>query len=189
MKQINNSFKECYFLTEQGEIYNNITGKYIKPDKSHRFRLMTTDNSYKKIALKPLYKIVYNKNYCKDDIENLDNEVWKPIDKDHLYYVSNKGRVKSYQGYKAMILKPTVTKGGYERLDIIEEGQRQSKLVHRLVAAAFLLPPDNIDMQLHHKDGKTNSNASSNLEWLTPAEHREKHKKMEQERNKNGKKN
>jgi hypothetical protein len=190
LKQINNGYAEKYYLTEDGLIYNDETGKYTKPDSSHRFKLQRTDKSYKKIALKPLYKLVYNKQFCIDKITDLDEEQWKEIaHTDQLYYISNKGRVKSLQGYNAIILKATSTKAGYERLDIIEDGQRQSKLVHRLVAAAFLPPPDNIDMQLHHKDGKTNSNAASNLEWLTPAEHREKHKKMEQERNKNGKKN
>lgn len=47
-------------------------------------------------------------------------------------------------------------------------------------------PPENIDMQLHHKNGKKRCNASDNLVWLTPAQHSEEHRKMA-ERLANGK--
>lgn len=51
--------------------------------------------------------MVYNKEFCIDNIENLKDEEWKPIiETDGLYFVSNKGRIKSYHDYKAKILKP-----------------------------------------------------------------------------------
>ena len=46
-----------------------------------------------------------------------------------------------------------------------------SKLIHRLVAAAFLPLPDNIDYQLHHKDFNSLNNSADNLEWLSVSEH------------------
>ena len=73
--------------------------------------------------LKTLYKLVYNEIYCFDDIENLSGEQWKLIDNTNgIYYISNKGRVKSKAGYKARLLKPSITSHGYYRLDIMIDG-------------------------------------------------------------------
>ena len=174
--QVNNGFRECYYLKEDGTIYDAAAGKLIKPDNRHLFYLRREDNSKKKIALSTLYKAVYNKKYCKDIVKDMPEEEWKEIDDtEGLYKVSNKGRIKSLQGYEAVILKPYNNKSGYARVDIIVEGKRQSKLVHRLVAAAFLEPPQKIDMQLHHKDFIKTNNAADNLCWMTPASHAAKH--------------
>lgn len=175
MQQINNGFKEYYYLTEDGIIYDDAAGKQIKPDQHHLFCLRTVDNRAKKIALSTLYKLVYNKKYCIDNIESLDQEIWKDIDSDGLYKISNKGRVKSLKGYKAILLNPYFNKGGYLRVDIIENGKRSSKLVHRLVAAAFLEAPEHIDYQLHHIDFNKKNSAAENLQWLSAADHAKKH--------------
>lgn len=85
------------------------------------------------------------------------------------------------QGYNAIILKPfqNNNNSGYQRIDIIVDGYRQSKLIHRLVADAFIQKPESIEMQLHHKDLNKRNNAVENLEWLTPAAHRKIHNKGE----------
>lgn len=176
MKQINNGYEEYYYLLEDGTIYNADTDKLLKPDSKHLYKLKAKDKSYKKVSIRTLYKTLYNRPFSKDEIKNLDNEQWKEITgTDGYYYVSNKGRVKSLQGYEAIILKPYSNQHGYERVDIIEEGQRQSKLVHRLVAAAWLPAPQNIDYQLHHKDFNKSNNAADNLEFLSAAAHAKKH--------------
>ena len=111
------------------------------------------NNDRKKVSLKTLYRLVYNKPYSKDNIEDLNNEEWKEIqDTNKIYYISNKGRVKSLHGYETLILKPFCNQGGYARVDIVEDGKRVTRLVHRLVASAFLSPPKKLDMHLHHKD-------------------------------------
>lgn len=169
-------FKNCYYLCENGTIYNSETGKIIKPDKRHNFYLYTEAGTKKYISQMKLYRQLYNKEYCIDDTENLEGEQWKEVtDTKGKYFVSNKGRIKSLQYYKAMILKPYINQGGYLRVDIDIEGSRRSVLVHRLVAAAFLPLPERIDLQLHHKDLNKNNNAADNLEWLTAADHRKKH--------------
>jgi hypothetical protein len=60
----------------------------------------------------------------------------------------------------------------------MQDGTRQSKLVHRLVAAAFLPFPKSLDMQLHHKDFNKHNNAASNLEWLAATAHKKIHQEQ-----------
>lgn len=176
MIQLNNGYAACYYLLEDGRIYNADSKKYIDPDRKHQYKLKTEEGKYKYIALKSLYKLLHNKPYCDDSIESLEGEQWKEIEEtDGLYYISNKGRVKSYQGYKAILLKPYMANGGYGRVDIVQCGKRISKLVHRLTAAAFLPLPESIDHQLHHKDFNKDNNAADNLEWLSCQDHSKKH--------------
>ena len=85
------------------------------------------------------------------------------------------GRIKSLRNYDAIILKPYSNQHGYLRVDIIQDGKRQSKLVHKLTAAAWLPMPAQIDYQLHHKDFDKKNNAAANLEYLSAAEHAKKH--------------
>ena len=181
MQQINNNFAACYYLTEEGKVFNSSTNKYIKADNRHSFKLKTLDGNYKRISLRELYKLIYNKWFCIDNIENLENEVWKPVERtDDIYWISDKGRCKSLANYEAIILKPRFV-NGYERVSIMQEGSRSDKLISRLVAAAFLLPPAAIDMQLHHRNGIKTDNRKENLVWLTPVQHRAEHKKMNEE--------
>lgn len=185
MKQLNNGYASCYYLTREGQIYNSSTKKYLKADSKHSFRLKTEEEKYKRVTLRELYKLVYDEWYCKDTIENLENEEWKEVeDTNKLYWISSKGRIKSYAAYEAILLKPTITANGYCRVDISYQGQRQSKLVHRLVAAAFLMPPKSIEEALHHKDYNKLNNAADNLQWLNPREHAKIHQeRREQEKN------
>lgn len=181
MKQINNGFDERYYLTRSGEVYDNTRDTYKKADKQHVFKLRTVEGKYKKISLRPLYKLVYDEIYVIDNTEDLEGEEWKAIDRtDNIYWISDKGRVKSYASYEAKILKPYIN-NGYKRVDIYQDGSRSTKLVSRLVAAAFLLPPKDIDMQLHHKNRNKKDNRKENLMWLTAAEHREIHRKLNKE--------
>ena len=178
MKQINNGFAEYYYLSEDGLVFNSQTDGTIKPNKKHLYNLRDQEGHFKQITQRSLYKLVYKKNFCIDEIQNLDNEQWKEIhDTDQLYFVSNKGRIKSYKAYKAIVLKPYINQSNYDRVDIIQSGKRRSVLVHRLVAEAFLPLPDRLDMQLHHKDFDKHNNAADNLEWLTAAAHSKIHSK------------
>jgi hypothetical protein len=179
MKQILNDFDDCYWLTEEGKIYNKLEDSFIKIDNRHSFSLKSIEGKYKRLTLKALYRLVYNKEYCLDNILNLEGEEWKAIENtNNLYWISNKGRCKSYKYYEARILKPNIL-NGYGRVDIImSDGSRSSKLISRLVASAFLVLPASIDMELHHIDGNKLNNDASNLVWLTKAEHTKIHKKM-----------
>lgn len=176
MIQINNGYKDYYYLQENGAIYDAAAGKILEPNDKHLYRLKQEDNTYKKVSIRTLYKALYNKPFSKDSIEDLEGEEWKEITgTDGYYLVSNMGRIKSLQNYNAIILKPYSNQNGYLRVDIIESGRRLSKLVHKLTAAAWLPMPPQMDYQLHHKDFDKRNNAAANLEYLSAADHIKKH--------------
>ena len=180
MIQINNGFESCYYLSEDGSIVDINKNQIIKPNKRHLFFLKTNDGRKKYIAQRTLYRIVYCKRFCIDKIQNLNNEIWKEIeDTNGLYYVSNMGRVKSLQGYNAILLKKYTNQSDYDRVEIVYSNQRRSVLVHRLVAQAFLPIPKKLDMQLHHKDFNKHNNRADNLIWLSQIEHSQVHKQKE----------
>lgn len=93
-------------------------------------------------------------------------ERWRPVRGcEGLYEVSNLGRVRTVP----QILKSyPAKKGGHHQINL---GARRRTYVHRLVAEAFLDPPDVPERRwVNHKDGNPSNNALSNLEWSTPGE-------------------
>jgi hypothetical protein len=73
------------------------------------------------------------------------------------------------------ILKPSINKKGYEVVYPSSngtEGYKTSVMVHRLVAEAFILNPDN-KPQVNHKDTDKRNNNVDNLEWVTNLENHE----------------
>lgn len=172
MIQIGNGFAEYYYLMNDGNVYNNKTNNIIKPNKRHLFFLNNEQNKKKYVAQRTLYRIVLCQRYCIDEIQDLKDEQWKEItDTNGIYYVSSRGRIKSLQGYHAKILKPYTNQSDYERVEVVYSDKRRSVLVHRLVAQAFLPNPEDINMQLHHKDFDKHNNNAENLIWLSPTEH------------------
>ena len=104
-------------------------------------------------------------------------EVWKPIKGyEGFYEISNYGRVKRLKFVnmyvckeKVKVIKPQKRKNGYLQV-ILHNGQDCSeKLVHRLVAEAFLSREDGKDF-VNHKDGNKANNNVENLEWCTRSE-------------------
>ena len=181
MKQINGIYSKNYYLTQNGQIYDTQKECYLSTYSHHSYRLKTTNGQIKSISLKQLYREIYNKQFCIDNIENLQNEEWKEIEGTRgIYYVSNLGRVKSYHAYESIILRTNRNKGGYDRVDINIDGIRQTKLVHLLVAYAFLPMPEKPFMEIHHKDLNKNNNNMNNLQWLSKLDHIKLHKEIKQ---------
>lgn len=94
-------------------------------------------------------------------------EEWRPIKGyEGLYEASNMGRVKSLHFGKEIILKQSEWSSGYMKANLSKDGTTNLKLVHRLVAIAFIKNPNNYEF-VNHKDGNKKNNAVDNLEWCT----------------------
>lgn len=188
-------FPNYLYLTEDGRIYNQRTRRYRKPYTDNCFKLKLENGKYKTISLKNLYWNIYNKVFCIDNIQDLQNEQWKPIEGTNEYFVSNKGRIKSYKGYKAIILQSWKNKetNGYLVVKMNINGITKNYYIHRLVAAAFVDKPEGYkeeQLDVHHKSISSQNNRfnnnSDNLIWLTKQQHKAIHgqynKKLEQKK-------
>lgn len=102
-----------------------------------------------------------NTNICIDDIENLNGEEWKQIDFN--YFVSNRGRVKSFVKWKSLILKQRENTNGYLRVELYGK----KILTHKLVAKYFLDKPTEEQTEIHHIDLNSQNNNADNLIYLT----------------------
>jgi hypothetical protein len=91
-------------------------------------------------------------------------EEWKNIKGyEGLYQVSNLGRIRNKNNN---IKVNNLYKNGYLYVDLYKYGKRKRKLVHRLVAQAFIKNVNDYP-QINHIDGNKKNNNAENLEWCT----------------------
>lgn len=88
---------------------------------------------------------------------------WKVIKDFEDYKVSNTGQVFSIKRNK---LLKTYEKKGYYGVWLYQNKKRCFRLVHRLVATAFIPNIENLP-QINHKDENSKNNNVENLEWCT----------------------
>ena len=96
------------------------------------------------------------------NINNDPQETWKRIDDTH-YFVSNTGKVMNSKRGKELANRNVAH--GYQGVTL---GVGNQRLVHRLVAKAFVANDSGLPHVNHIDEDKANNNAS-NLEWCTPA--------------------
>lgn len=97
------------------------------------------------------------------------DEIWKPIP-DTDYAVSNTGKVASMKWNRWRVLKPATNRHGYLQVVLCHGGAMTTRLVHTLIANAFLGEKPTPEAEVNHKNGARADNISENLEWLTPSE-------------------
>lgn len=127
-----------------------------------------------------------NNNYNEKGVFNYDNyiseisyegERWRPFGGN--YFVSDHGRVYSLR--RGKMLKPALhesTKGSnrfYYRVQLWSDGKYENYYVHRLVATLFIQNLTEDRREVHHINADTLDNRASNLQWVSPAEHRKLH--------------
>lgn len=104
------------------------------------------------------------------------DEIWKDVPGyEGLYQVSNLGRVKGLPRYVSndkgqILLKERILKGhkitkGYIQVELPSKDKRVLKLIHVLVAEAFIPNPNNYP-QVNHINGLKDDNRAENLEWV-----------------------
>jgi hypothetical protein len=108
-----------------------------------------------------------------------EKELWLPVlGWEGIYEVSNIGNVRTVARYvgnfpiygRILSKRSNDKRSGYEEIMLRFAGRkRMNKKVHRLVAEAFLLNPNNLP-QVNHIDFNVKNNSVSNLEWCTAKE-------------------
>lgn len=94
----------------------------------------------------------------------LNTEIWKTVAEFPNYEVSNLGRVRNKLTLK--ILSTFDLPKGYEVVSFHEGRISYKRLVHRVVAEAFLEKPEGCDV-VNHLDFNRKNNKADNLEWTT----------------------
>ena len=118
-------------------------------------------------------------NCAKKECEDIGiQEIWRDIyGYEGLYQASNLGNVKSLNRiitfitgrkvlYKTKIKVQRYDFWGYKTVSLCRDGEKKLHKVHRLVAKAFILNPNNLPY-VNHKDLIKDNNNILNLEWIT----------------------
>ena len=85
------------------------------------------------------------------------------------YLVSSDGYVISRKRAHHRKMIGGATAAGYPQVTLRSNGVQVQRLVHRLVAEAFLANPSKLPA-VNHIDGDKTNNAVQNLEWVTASE-------------------
>lgn len=90
---------------------------------------------------------------------------WKTINGFEDYEISDDGRVRN--GTTGRVLRTTYRNMRGETVGLRKNGRTYFKLIHRLVAEAFIEESDRDGSLVTHKDNDINNNVVDNLEYST----------------------
>ena len=96
---------------------------------------------------------------------SLPDERWKPIKGFPRYYISSFGRIWSDKQNRRYLSSHT-DNCGYHHVRLYNNANQYTRLVHRLVAEAFVDNPNGYK-EVNHIDEDKNNNRADNLEWCT----------------------
>lgn len=184
----NDDYKHRYKVSSLGKIWSITSKIYLKTSISggHEIISINKNKTNSKIQLRVdeivakaflgesnLYlehidgdiknNSVINLRYIEivDFLKNKYGNEWKKIKDFDNYFVSNIGEI--WSSLTKNILNNQLN-GGYLRVFIGKQ-----KLIHKLVAEAFIENPKNHSI-INHKDGNKTNNHFSNLEWISFSE-------------------
>ena len=164
----------------EGKLRDKIHNKWNDSEICYIKQMIDAGHSTAEIAIElkrhesSIRKKVKELYGCMPIVDNLDGEEWRVIYND--YEISNYGRLRRTGQRK--FLKGSV-KEGYVRISIRTKDGDQSKLVHRLVAEAFIPNPDNKEI-VDHIDGNRSNNHVNNLRWVTAEENANNQHRLEE---------
>lgn len=98
---------------------------------------------------------------------NTTSEEWRYFDEHRHHMVSDRGRVRSERSGK--ILQQHLNHSGYVVVALWLNGRTGNRLVHQLVASAFLGPRP-AGKEINHKNNGRTDNSPTNLEYVTRQE-------------------
>lgn len=113
------------------------------------------------------------------DIEDLPNEVWKPVNEcPDCYLCSNYGRIKTLVrngvSRNGRILKPSLKDDGYYGVVLNVYGKHLYRRVNRIIGESFVPNPHDLPICDHIDNNKLN-NKYNNLQWLSVMENTRKY--------------
>lgn len=83
-----------------------------------------------------------------------------------MYAIDKSGEILHLKFYRTLKINYSTA---YPSLNLCKNGVREMKLMHKLLATAFIPNPEN-KPQVNHKNGNKKDFSLPNLEWSTPSE-------------------
>lgn len=138
-----------------GKLQCNLCSYKTKRRKIKSLNAYLIDDSFTK---EELYKLM-----CK---EVISDEIWKPLNINDKYLISNYGRVKRlYMNGKSKLITPFLKQNKWMIIKINVDGKCRQQVLHVLVARNFLeVEPGKV---IYHKDGNKFKNHADNLGFIT----------------------